>query len=222
MRLARPVFGSAPAHPELIPGQVDLWRIDLRQLDASRDRLGTKDQARIDRLIHATARRQKSASTQALQAILRRYLGLEQGHALPLSYGPNGKPSLPSSAVEFNLTHSGSLALLGVANTEVGVDTEQVRPIRQARAIAQRRFRPAAAAELQALEEPGLSQAFIYHWTRFEAEIKLEGGTIFRADSPSGQVALLSFEADPSHIGTLACNTAIERLRCFQYVGGND
>ena len=57
-----------------------------------------------------------------------RYAGDGGGPALPISlHGPRGKPYLVGDELSFNLSHSGKLALIGVARTELGLDVEKVR-----------------------------------------------------------------------------------------------
>lgn len=68
------------------------------------------------------------ASDRALRVILGRYLGLPADE-LRFETGSHGKPRLaaPEGELEFNLSHSGSLALVAVARREVGVDVERIR-----------------------------------------------------------------------------------------------
>ena len=44
-----------------------------------------------------------------------------------LSFGENGKPYLPGGGAEFNLSHSGNLAVCAVSGRPVGVDVEAYR-----------------------------------------------------------------------------------------------
>jgi len=61
---------------------------------------------------------------------------------LNFSYGNNGKPRLAAPAGErfmhFNVAHSDSLAVYAVSHAhEVGIDLERVRPICEAKEIAE-------------------------------------------------------------------------------------
>jgi phosphopantetheinyl transferase len=93
-------FFPAPDRPEAPEDEVHIWRVDLDTV----------------------------ASGRALREILVRYLGLP-ANELQLETGRYGKPLLASPAGElaFNLSHSGSLALVAVARREVGVDVERIR-----------------------------------------------------------------------------------------------
>ena len=68
------------------------------------------------------------ASQSALREILGRYLGLP-ANELRFETGRHGKPRLATAGaeLEFNLSHSGSLALVAVAHHEVGIDVERIR-----------------------------------------------------------------------------------------------
>jgi 4'-phosphopantetheinyl transferase len=73
------------------------------------------------------------ASPSALQRVLAVYLGLEPGR-IRLTEGEHGKPRLagPQGQLEFNLSHSGELALVAVSGErEVGIDVERVKPRRE-------------------------------------------------------------------------------------------
>ena len=84
---------------------------------------------------------------------------------------PSGAPSL-----DFNLSHSGSLALFAFTDGRpVGIDVEVLREIPDAADLADRFFSPGEVAELNALSFSGGPQAFLACWTRKEAFIKALG-----------------------------------------------
>ncbi len=103
--------------------------------------------------------------------------------ALPLTAGANGKPFVPGGP-QFNLSHSGPLAVLALAPFPVGVDVEQCRPVESG--VAKLVFTPAELAEWAAA---GCSEAVFYRgWTRKEAVLKAQGATL--ADMKSVTVSL--------------------------------
>lgn len=61
--------------------------------------------------------------------------GILLGYALKndglkeMSYNANGKLYLPNSSLHFNLSHSGSIAMIAVSENHVGCDVELIRPI---------------------------------------------------------------------------------------------
>jgi|SRR5690349_17497261 len=93
-------FLPAPQRLDPAEDEVHLWRVDV-------DTVGSR---------------------RALRGILGRYLGLPADE-LRFERGRHGKPRLaePEGEIEFNLSHSGSLALVAVARREVGVDVERIR-----------------------------------------------------------------------------------------------
>jgi 4'-phosphopantetheinyl transferase len=91
-----------------------------------------------------------------------------------------GKPRLApvhrSADVEFNLSHSGILALYAfTSGRAVGVDVELIREVPDAEDLAERFFSPTETASLRALPLDRRSLAFLACWTRKEAFIKALG-----------------------------------------------
>jgi len=99
-KIRRLEFLPAPDRLEAPEDEVQVWRVNLEAV----------------------------AARWALREILSRYLGLPAGE-LRFETGRYGKPRLanPSGEPAFNLSHSGSLALVAVARREVGVDVERIR-----------------------------------------------------------------------------------------------
>jgi phosphopantetheinyl transferase len=99
-RITQLEFLPAPDRLKTPEDEVHVWRVDLDTV----------------------------ASQRALREILGRYLGLP-GEDLSFEAGEHGKPRLADREGElaFNLSHSGSLALVAVARGEVGVDVERIR-----------------------------------------------------------------------------------------------
>ena len=77
-------------------------------------------------------------------------------------FRPGGKPSVPGGR-EFSLSHSGTLALIALADVPVGADIQQLRPVTQAA-----RSRVLTPGE----REEG---DFFALWTRKEAALKCLG-----------------------------------------------
>lgn len=75
-----------------------------------------------------------AASPTALRRVLAVYLG-EEPEQIRLQEGEGGKPRLAEAPrrLEFNLSHSGEVALVAVSGElEVGIDVERLRPDREA------------------------------------------------------------------------------------------
>ncbi|MFC3340217.1 4'-phosphopantetheinyl transferase family protein [Paracandidimonas soli] len=112
------------------------------------------------------------------RAVLRRTLGRKLGCGpadVPLSHLPGGKPVLDEEggrAWHFNVSHSGNIALLAVADNPVGVDVETRMhgdPVAMARQFfcAQEQERVAGARDA--------GEAFLAIWTAKEAVVKMTG-----------------------------------------------
>ena len=89
-----------------------------------------------------------------------------------------GKPDLSpafGSRLRFNLSHSAGLALIAIANSDVGVDLEYLRPQPDYANIARHFFSAAEVDYLTALPRPLGAEAFLGCWTKKEAYLKACG-----------------------------------------------
>jgi 4'-phosphopantetheinyl transferase len=112
---------------------------------------------------------------QQLAALLNR-----QPTGITLASGAHGKPRIAGEDVraglEFNLSHSGSLGLVGWAwRRAIGVDIEFWRPMSDEAALVRRFFSAAEIAAYEQLEPHARSPAFFNCWTRKEAYVKAVG-----------------------------------------------
>ena len=134
------------------------------------------NRARGDRL---RAARDRAAFSQAAPRCgpCRRMTAGGPRQRLSLLAGPHGKPYLEGAGdVEFNLSHSGDLALVAVARgVRVGVDVERVRDLDDRDAIARRFFSPRERDEFTALPDGLKTTAFFRLWTCKESYIKCIG-----------------------------------------------
>jgi 4'-phosphopantetheinyl transferase len=159
--------------------EVHLWRLHLeppsRILAQLAETLSPEEQERAARFHFAIHRQRFVAGRGLLRAILAGYLGLAPA-AVTFAYGPQGKPHLKDDVLQFNLSHSNDLGLLGITDLPtIGVDVEHIRPLQDLQAMARRFFAPGEVKRLLAL--PALTQeaAFFRCWTRKEALIKALG-----------------------------------------------
>lgn len=166
---------------DLPDGEVHLWRIDLAAV-ASQSRwqeiLSEDERRRAARFHFARDRDRYSATRALLRMILAGYLSADPS-SLQFTYSEKEKPSLASpdsTAIEFNVSHSGSSALLAFARGRlVGVDVEQIRTDFDHEKIATRFFSESEREELSALPPSERATAFFRCWTRKEAYIKAVG-----------------------------------------------
>ena len=161
---------------------MEIWivRLDVPPQSASGATkfLSPEERTRADAFRNEQAHRNYVISHAALRQILANHLKLNPAE-IPFRTGTYGKPALAGSVagrLEFNLTHSGSLALVALTTgAEVGVDVETVRPMPDALRIAERFF---SAAESDALKELPVAEqaaAFLNLWTRKESLAKATG-----------------------------------------------
>jgi 4'-phosphopantetheinyl transferase len=160
-----------PQHSEITLWAVPLVRSDdgLRQDLAV---LTADERARAERYVFPRDRRRFAVGRASLRRILSSALGCPVDTVL-LSTDPRGKPYLPGHPCHFNLTNSGELALVAVSREVVGVDVEQLRPLKDLRGLAASCF---SLAEQHALaRQPDQIAGFFRIWTRKEAVIKAIG-----------------------------------------------
>ncbi len=111
--------------------------------------------------------------TQELVAgyLLKQYLGV--GKEDELTKNAHGKPLLTFGEKYFNLSHGGNYVALALAENEVGVDIEQVRPYHEA--TARRVFDETTYHKLQMLSGEARDRKFTELWTKLEAKLKFRG-----------------------------------------------
>lgn len=144
------------------------------------------------------------AARAALRIVLAGYLGLHPSD-VEFGSGPRGKPELSGSALRFNLSHSGDLALIALAeDVEVGIDVE--RTSRRSRAV-ERTLTAGERASLNAAADRHLELLRI--WCRKEAMAKAGGGGLgwapetFDTTQP-GDIELRDIPLDEGYVGALA------------------
>lgn len=111
----------------------------------------------------------------ASHAFMRIRLGASLGREpkrIEIVRGEYGKPALKDEALEFNLSHTLGLAMLGMspAGTEVGVDVERVDDRRDHAGLARSVF-----TEEERREWSGDVEGFFDRWTLKESYIKARG-----------------------------------------------
>jgi 4'-phosphopantetheinyl transferase len=143
-----------------------------------------------------------------LRAILGRYLAVEP-RLISFLYGKRGKPRLADEfdipALQFNLAHSGELALYAFGlGRRIGIDVEYVRPLSDAEEISARFFSSRENDALRALPQDQRLAAFYRCWTRKEAYLKAIGDGLarpldqFTVSLSPGETAKLFEISDPN------------------------
>lgn len=144
---------------------------------------GGEDESLLDAEEQARASRFRFPELQVRfrqsHAFLRRVLGEVLGED-PKSFrfvaSERGRPSLPGSAWDFNLSHSGAWAALAVAKgAQVGIDVEVRRELRDMLEVSKLVFTPTEHATVAQAQGEARALAFFRGWTRKEALLKASG-----------------------------------------------
>lgn len=119
-----------------------------------------------------------------LRTLLGRYLGMAP-EAVRIVTGIFGKPCLDRKVhtqdIQFNVSHSGSIALIVLATgRQVGIDVQQREPLADVEDFSARFLSPREHESLMSLPADERNQAFLVLWVRKEAAIKALGKSITR------------------------------------------
>lgn len=162
------------------PQQSALWAL-----------LNTQEQTRALRFRRTELRSRYIIARGLLRRLLGAYLG-QQGRDLVLQYQAKGKPELapPYQALQFNISHSGDMALFAFQQSNaLGVDVEwRGRRLRDPLSLAKHYFSPREYAVLAAQPEPQQQRTFLQIWVAKEAVLKATG---------QGIVGLAEVEIEP-------------------------
>lgn len=190
------------------PGTVDLFRVPLTVPESTaatlRRLLSDDERARADRFVDPRHGVRFTAARGALRLILAEVTGTAP-ESVEFVYGRKGKPALASAPIEFNMSHSGELAVVAVANPgPVGIDVERFRDDFEDRKVARRFFSAGELADLDSLDTDQWQHGFYACWTRKEAYMKAVGDgfsiplNTFRVSvAPDQPPALLEVQSDP-------------------------
>ncbi|HEX4487757.1 MAG TPA: 4'-phosphopantetheinyl transferase superfamily protein [Terriglobales bacterium] len=160
-------------------GDVHLWTVALdgealRQEEYWQT-LAEDERKRAERFHFVRDRERYVRARGRLRSLLGEYLSQDPAN-VQFSYGPQDKPAV-EGGLQFNLAHSGSYALYAFSfGKRVGMDIEQLRPMDDAEALAQRFFSPEECRDLISLPADQRNAAFFACWTRKEAFVKAVGG----------------------------------------------
>jgi 4'-phosphopantetheinyl transferase len=190
--------------------QLHIWKL---QLDASPGDV-LKLLSPAERQRHAAFRHPRAALRFLnTRSLTRRILGayLQQAPAsLEIRSAEGGKPYLQGHPLEFNLSHSRGLGLLAIsAARPLGVDLEQLRPVKYPGRIAARIFNIRELERLQNQSESESRQQFFSHWTAMEARQKTLGRGIFQPRVGNDEADCLHFIPEPGYIAAIASVTPL-------------
>jgi 4'-phosphopantetheinyl transferase len=229
-----------PQTLSLSSGEVHVWRTSLEQpanvVQRFRETLEADELERASRFHFEKHRRHFIVGRGFMRQVIARYLEAQPG-ALRFSYGRYGKPGLATNhTLRFNMSHSGEVALLGVAaDVELGIDVEQVRANFATEDIARRFFSNAEVNDFNALPAEEQVAAFFRCWTRKEAYIKAIGkglsqpldafdvtlapgvaATLLRAEGDDVKRWMMAeLDAGPGYAAAIAVEAPTSTIRCW-------
>lgn len=177
--------GAEPRELARIAADVSLWWCDLALSPADVEPLA----AILSPNEHARAAR---FGTEALRVrwiagrvSLRRILGLALGISpadIPIARGPRGRPELSGidGGLDFNVSHTGSVALIGLVHTQrrpvrIGVDVERADRTLGSERLARKFLTATERAAIAFLDPDERRRRFLRHWTCKEAMSKATG-----------------------------------------------
>jgi 4'-phosphopantetheinyl transferase len=170
--------------PTLQGDQVHVWRVPLEfsptDVKWLSQVLSTDETDRSDRFKFDAHRNQFIVARAWLRIIIGSYLRVEPAE-LRFDYSSHGKPSLSKPfecdpGLNFNLAHSGKLALFGMTlKRQIGIDVERISRDFPCEEIARLFFSSSEVAHLSSLPPAARHRAFFNCWTRKEAFIKAKG-----------------------------------------------
>jgi 4'-phosphopantetheinyl transferase len=186
------------------------------------------------------ARRRFVTARAALRKLLSKYLRIPPDE-VAFDYDTTGKPRLKHSAspsdLQFNLAHSGEMALVAITRgCEVGVDVERLRNVHHWQEISDRFFHSNEVAAIRAQPLAEQLAAFMHCWTGKEAILKALGTGVTRpldffvgtchpddgnwidvpvAGRKSLRCHLQQLAPAADYIGAVACLAARRSPHCF-------
>lgn len=215
---AEGAWTPGPLRPQLADDAVHVWRADLNEVaEDLGNLLCTEERARAERMVDELNGQLWRRSRGLLRALLGRYLQLDPS-SLRFFTGEHGKPALADDApptVDFNMSHSGQLALYAFsAAGAVGVDVEVARRPTDEVAIAARVLGASEAARLRALDPETRRREFLRAWTRYEAQLKCLGTGIGGTDD-GARLWMANLDLGQGAAGAVAAARPPRELRCW-------
>jgi 4'-phosphopantetheinyl transferase len=238
------VWRSPPKDLTLPPHEIHVWRAFLDQpmplVTWFAQQLSDDERGRAAHFHFAHDQRRFTVSRGLLRVLLSSYMEVVP-ESIQFRYNPHGKPALVEAVgallPHFNLSHSHELALYAFSsNQELGIDVEFVRPIAEAKQIAERFFSAEENSMLRNLAPPELHKHFFIYWTRKEAYLKARGVGLAQIDTvpasdqqaivpgmhentrKAAQWILHDIVPAPGYVGALATQECNTRMVYWQWM----
>jgi len=158
---------------------VALWFVALSVGDGEYGRmsawLSPAEHVRAARFGREHLRRRYVIGRASLRRALGEALSLSPA-AVPIVRGERGRPKLDGIGVDFNISHTDKVALIGIARgARIGVDIERADREVNADGLARKFLTPAERATLAPLAAAERRKRFLRYWTCKEAMSKATG-----------------------------------------------
>jgi 4'-phosphopantetheinyl transferase len=160
------------------PDDVRIWRLDL-DLDLSTplpaevvSSLNDAERARLKRYLRHEDKVRFGVTRAALKRLLAGYAAASH---IELTYNGHGRPVWQGSGLNFNVTHSGTLALIVISDRRhVGIDVEQRRHL-DIDSLVRLVLTPHEQRALEQMPAATRQNAFYDYWVCKEAALKATG-----------------------------------------------
>ena len=188
--MSLPVFAwRNPTYPLDLPkGAIHLWKLKLNNGDVPLERyqawLSADEQERAESFSYEEGRQKFIVSQAGLRFLIGQYQG-NRPESVIFTYNPYGKPEINAlrrgKSLQFNLTHSGDLALYAFAReARVGIDLELLSRRIEVKRMAPRVLSAAELESFNSLPENQQKEAYLLAWTQKEAYLKAIGTGLTR------------------------------------------
>ncbi len=174
----------------LVEETTALWLVDVNAaeqalwaMEAQTPRLCWRERMEFETTSNWRRGRDRYAAHVALRLILERWLGAQAVRGVAFDYYDSGKPYLRDSGLDFSLSYSDQMVLIGVrVGGAIGVDLECERTVKMS---AERQAQIAATASAicrcsNTADSVHKDVPFLQAWTRMEAVSKATGMGIGR------------------------------------------
>ncbi len=219
-----------PSELALKAGELHLWRFELdspaEKIQQQQSILSVDELKRAERLLDPQKKQYFILARSHLRQLLGMYLN-QAPSFIRFRYNENGKPFLSAehnSTIFFNLSHSGSWAVIAVTDGfDVGIDIEKNDPALDFQLLAARYFDLAEMNQLMKFLRIRQRREFYRLWTRKEAVLKMLGSGFSslkpeeRLSPMSNGCYLTKLFLTPGYISTVATNTEIRSICRFNF-----
>jgi phosphopantetheinyl transferase len=165
---------------------VDLTKVSAAQVSSFEIYLDATEQQKLQKTTAAEKRHAFVVCRFVAKQLIGEFFGLDP-LSLNFHYTERGKPYVNIPGVEFNISHSGDFALVGVSNHKIGVDIEKIKPNRNFKGLADAVL---SEDEKAWVFEQDTERRFYQLWTLKEARLKCDG------DGLAGHFPAATFDTD--------------------------